>query len=199
MAQYHLRPIELHEYGRHEMLIATASFDTAASIDVRQRTIEFLARKHGMNLANTKSLRYDPTFTRRDGVNTLGDIRIGPSAFRQDRAWLANVVFHESIHSDQFAFYDRQGMVFSNYKPDDEPVRVMIALDEFEGFYWSWRNAAPLGLSDGQTAELFRELQLWKIEIDHPKTVEFALRGQFDQARLALIAQLGVRPTAAAG
>lgn len=137
MADYQLRPIGLHEYGRHEMLIATAAFDAAASLDVRQRTIEFLARAHGMKLDATKSLRYDPAFTRRDGENVKGDIRIGPTAFRQDLPWLACVVFHETVHSDQFVFYDQNGMVFANHPPKAEPVRVLIALDEFEGFFWT--------------------------------------------------------------
>jgi hypothetical protein len=196
MSRYTLRAIELTDYASHEMLLVTASFDPKASADIRQRAIDYLARKHGMDLANTKSLRYDPTFTRKDGMNTKGDIQIGPSAFKQDKAWLANVVFHESVHSDQFHYYDQNGMDFSKHSVNDEPVRVMIALDEFEGFYWTWRNAKPLGLSDAQTAELHREVQFWKIEIDDEETVGHAVRARFDAARLALIARLAKKKPA---
>src|SRR5689334_12325323 len=98
MAKYQLRPLGLHEFGHHEMLVATASFEPAAPLDVRQRTIEYVTRLHGMSLTSTKSLRYDPAFTRRDGENVKGDIRIGPTAFKQDLSWLANVVFHETVH-----------------------------------------------------------------------------------------------------
>ena len=42
-------------------------------------------------------------------------------------------------------------------------------------------------LSADQQSALRREVQLWLIEIDEKATVELARKGQFEQARLALI------------
>lgn len=187
MSAYHLRPIGIRGYASHEMLLVLRSFETTAIPNERQRTIEYLVRQHGINLTTTKSLRYDPTFTKRAGVNVKGDIRIGPLAFRQDRSWLANVIFHEVIHSDQFHFYARHGVVFGDREASSEAERVMVALDEYEGFYWPWRNSRALGLDETQRLSLEREVTLWQIEIDDPRTVAFARKGQFQAARLALV------------
>jgi hypothetical protein len=172
------------------MLQVIRSFDQGSQASERQRTIDYLVRQHGMNLTTTKSLRYDPTFMKRDGTNTLGDIRIGPLAFRQDRSWLANVVFHEIVHSDQFDCYHRHGVVFGNHPPNSEPLRVIVALDEYEGFYRSWQNRRAFNLSTKQSAELQREIRLWRIEIDDEETVSLTDAGKFTEARLALIKQL---------
>lgn len=190
MGKYELRPIGLAAYARHEMLMVIASFDAKAQTHQRQRTIEYLARQHGMDLATTKSLTYDPTFTRRDGVNTKGDIRIGPTAFRQDSCWLANVIFHEIVHSDQFYFYEQHGLNLGHHQADSEPMRVLVALDEFEGFYRSLQNSRVFALDARQIAELEREVQLWQIEIDDAETLSFIRNDQFDAARKALIKRL---------
>lgn len=190
MGYYSLRPLGVREYGSYHMLQVISSFNDKAEPAARQRTIEYLARQHGMNLTTTKSLRYDPTFHRRAGVNVKGDIRIGPSAFSEDSSWLANVIFHEVIHSDQFDFYAQHGVVFRNQEASSEPERVMVALDEFEGFYWPWRNSGVLALSDTQKAALEREVRLWQIEIDDAETIAFTQKGQFDDARLALMERL---------
>lgn len=190
MSHYHLRPIGVRGFASHEMLLVIHSIDAKAQPHVRQRVIEYLARQHGMNLTTTKSLRYDPTFTKREGINVKGDIRIGPLAFKQDRSWLANVIFHEVIHSDQFHFYRQHGVVFGHREASSEPERVMVALDEFEGFYWPWRNSRALGLDQTRKASLEREVTLWQIEIDDPQIVALARKGQFQDARLALVERL---------
>jgi hypothetical protein len=143
-----------------------------------------------MNTATTKSLRYDAAFTRRDGTNKKGAIRIGPKAFSQNSSWLAAVTFHEIVHSDQFDFYEKQGVDFSTLNERDEPVRVMIALDEYEGFFWPWRNRGVLGLSDEQIASFARDIRLFQIEIDDEPTVAKARSAKFNEARLALIQRL---------
>jgi hypothetical protein len=167
-----------------------AAFARNATAEQRQFAIEFVARAHGMNLATTKSLRYDAKFTRRDGINQKGAIRIGPSAFAQNGAQLAAIVFHEVVHSDQFHFYEQQGINFSTLDEHDEPVRILIALDEYEGFYWPWRNRGVLGLCNQQVAEFARELRLWQIEIDHEPTVAKARAARFNEARLPLIGRI---------
>ena len=193
MAHYHIRPLELRAFASHESLLMIASFDAKAEASSRQRTIDYLVRQHGINLATTKSLRYDSTLLTKAGVNLKGDIRIGPMAFAQGHCWLANVVFHEAIHSDQFHFYAQHKIELRNYPADSEPVRVQIALDEFEGFFWVWRNGRSLGLSAAQMAEMEREVRLWQIEIDDAETLQFVRTANFNDARLALFKRLGTK------
>jgi hypothetical protein len=97
------------------------------------------------------------------------------------------VVFHEVVHSDQFEFYAKNGVQFASQAASSETERVMVALDECEGFYWPWRNSSALDLDADQQSALRREVQLWLIEIDDKDTVELARKGHFEQARLALI------------
>ena len=191
MSDYLLRPMGVRGFANHEMLLVIRSFEAKARPPERQRSIDYLVRQHGIDLTTTKSLRYDPTFMKRAGINVKGDIRIGPMAFKQDHSWLANVVFHEVIHSDQFHFYGKHGVVFGNHQASSEPERVMVALDEYEGFYWPWRNSRALGLDATQQASLERELRLWRIEIDDRETVAFIAKGRFKEARLALVERLG--------
>lgn len=186
MGEYTLRAIKLSDFGRHQMLTIVGGFVSGAQPPARQRAIENLAKLHDMNLKTTKSLNFDPTLTSRDGRNVKGDIRIGPGAFNQDFHWLANVVFHEVVHSDQFAFYDAQGVQFGSQAAKEEE-RILVALDECEGFYWPWRNSNALGLDADQQSALRREVQLWLIEIGDAPTAELARKGQFEQARLAMI------------
>lgn len=190
MGRYNLNAIPLREYGKYEMLRVIASFQAGANTADRQQTIDYLVRKHGIDLTTTKSVHYDPTFVRRPGENVNGDIRIGPHAFAQDASWLASVVFHEVVHSDQFAFYAKNGIVFGKRAVASEAERIMVALDEFEGFFWPWYNRSPLGLSKDQEVALTREVALWRIEIDDGPTVALANKGKFDEARLALIGRL---------
>jgi len=187
MSQYTLRSIQLSDFGRHQMLTIMAGFVDNAQPPARQRAVDNLIKLHGIDLKTTSSLRYDPTLTTRDGKNVNGDIRIGPGAFSQDSHWLANVVFHEVVHSDQFAYYADHGVQFGNRATKSEAERIMVALDECEGFYWPWRNSGALGLSADQQASLRREVGLWLIEIDDAPTVALARKGDFEQARLALI------------
>lgn len=190
MGQYVLRPLDARAFASHEMLAALASLQPTARPEQRQRTVDFLAKVHGMNLTTTKSLRFDPTFTRRDGTNKQGNIRIGPTAFQQDLSWLANVIFHEVIHSDQFHYYAQHGLQFDHHEKVSEPLRVIVALDEYEGFYWPLRNSRALGLSPQQAAELQREVHLWEIEVDDQDTIALIRKQQFDAARRALIKRL---------
>jgi hypothetical protein len=187
MGQYALRAIKLSDFGRHEMLTIVGGCMPGATPATRQAAIQNLCKLHGIDLTTTKSLRYDATYTKREGVNVKGDIRIGPNAFKQDHHWLANVVFHEVVHSDQFEFYAKNGVQFASQAASSETERVMVALDECEGFYWPWRNSSALDLDADQQSALRREVQLWLIEIDDKDTVELARKGDFEQARLALI------------
>jgi hypothetical protein len=187
MGQYTLRSIKLSDFGRHEMLAIVGGCMPDAKPDMRQAAVQNLAKLHGMDLKTTKSLRYDSTLTSRDGKNVNGDIRIGPGAFKQDYHWLANVVFHEVVHSDQFEFYAQHGVQFANQAAKSETERVIVALDECEGFYWPWRCSKALDLSTDQESALRREVQLWLIDIGDKDTVELARKGHFEQARLALI------------
>jgi hypothetical protein len=187
VARYSLRAIKPSESNRTDLQAIVGGFASGASTAARQAAIDNLAKLHGMDLKTTKSLRYDATLTSRDGKNVKGDIRIGPGAFVQDYHWLANVVFHEVVHSDQFEFYAQHGVQFANQEAKSETERVIVALDECEGFFWPWHCSRALELSADQQSALRREVQLWLIEIDDKPTVDLARKGQFEQARLALI------------
>ncbi len=145
-----LRTPGLHNYGSGEMLQLISTFTGNTDSNARQKAIDYLVRLHGINLATTKSLRYDSSFIERDGRNVKGNIRIGPLAFAQDKSWLANVVFHETVHSDQFLFYEKQGAGSINPQ-NSQPERILVALDEYEAFYWAWFNQGALGLDAQQT------------------------------------------------
>jgi hypothetical protein len=184
-----LRTPDARNYASAEMLQLISTFEGNADATARQKAIDYLVKIHGMSLATTKSLRYEAGFTAKDGRNVKGDIKIGPLAFAQDSSWLANVVFHETVHSDQFSTYDKQGVGSINPQ-NSQPERILVALDEYEAFYSSWFNRRPLGLDKDQTSSLERELGLWLIEIDDKTTVELARRAQFDAARTALIGKI---------
>ncbi len=190
MSSYALRSIQLSEYGRHEMLTVTSSCLPNANVDVRQKAIRHLASLHGMNLQTTKSLKYDQALTSRDGINQNGNVRMGPGAYKQDHSWLAAVLFHEIVHSDQFQFYGRHGVSFG--KPKYEAERILVALDECEGFYWPWRNSKALGLDAQQIGEFKREVQLWMVEIDDKDTLALVKAGDFQTAREALVKRLAM-------
>ena len=187
MGQYTLRAIQVRDFARHEMLIIMAGLVDGAQAPARQRAIDGLVKLHGIDLKTTNSLNYDATLTTKEGRNVNGDIRIGPRAFSKDSSWLANVVFHEVIHSDQFAYYAANGVTFGQRAAKSEAERIMVMLDECEGFYWPWQNSSALGLSADQQAELRREVQLYLIDIGDAPTAELARKGQFEQARSALI------------
>lgn len=185
-----IRSIALNNYGTADMLRLLGTFENKDTDPAaRQTAIDYLVRLHNIDLSNTKSLRYDAGFKEKDGRNVKGVIRIGPGAFLQDAPWLANVVFHETVHSDQFLTYDQQGVGTIDPRRS-EPERILVALDEYEAFYWAWFNRRALGVSKDQIAALERELSLWQIDIDDKATVEFARKAQFDTARLALIARI---------
>jgi len=187
MGQYTLRSIQPSDFARHQMLTIMAGFVDNAPPPARQRAIDGLVNLHGIDLKTTNTLCYDPTLTTVPGRNRKGDIRIGPGAFNEDTSWLANVVFHEVIHSDQFAYYAANGVQFDSSAAKSETERIMVALDECEGFFWPCRNSNALGLSAEQRASLAREVQFYLIDIDDAPLVALARKGQFEQARLALI------------
>ena len=188
MSSYNLRAIRLSDFGRHRMLTVTSSCLANAKPAVRGLALKHLAALHGMDLTTTKSLRYDPALTSRDGINQNGAVRMGPGAFKQGHEWLAAVLFHEIVHSDQFQFYRRHGISFA--KPKNEPERILVALDECEGFYRPYRNSKALGLNAVQTQSFRREVQLWTVEIDDRETLRYVKRGAFQEARMALVKRL---------
>jgi len=187
MGKYALRAIKPSDANRSDLQAIVAGLAADATPAARQTAVQNLAKLHGMDLKTTKSLRYDATLTSRDGKNVKGDIRIGPGAFKDDYHWLAGVVFHEVVHSDQFEFYAKNGVQFANEEAKSETERVIVALDECEGFYWPWYCSKALELSADQQSKLRREVQLWLIDVDDKPTVELARKGQFEEARLALI------------
>jgi hypothetical protein len=140
-----------------------------------------------MSMNHTKSLVYAANLNQ-PGRNVAGNIQIGPAAFEQDLAWLAGVVFHELVHSPQYAYYASKGV--TQIDPTrSEPERLMIALDEYEAYWWSLKRSAELSLSAQQQNEIRRRAQFALIDLDEPKANRLAQSQQFDAARDELIRQ----------
>ena len=164
-----------------------AAFGASADANVRQITIDYVITAHALTRNHTKSLLYDPKLTL-PGRNIRGDIRIGPQAFAQDQAWLAGIVFHETVHSPQYAYYASKGV--TQIDPTrSEAERLMIALDEYEAYWWSLRRSTELGLSQTQQAEIRRRAQFALIDLDDATASGLAQQQRFDAARDVLVEQ----------
>lgn len=199
MAKYSLNPIGFAEWGSYRMLIVIkGTTDLGTQPADRKQAIDALISLHGIDLKTTQSLDYDPAL-RQPGFNEYGKVRIGPSAFAQDYHWLAAIVFHEVIHSDQFDFYSSNGLDLSTLPRTAQPGierTMMKALDEYEAYLWVSRNSSALGLTDGQKSDIKSRLFHAKVDIYDEKTAAFASKGEFDAARLDLIKRYGKTGTA---
>ena len=194
--QYPVRPIafDAREFATHEGLQRIAAFrkGPGATAANREAAIAYVVKAHALNTTHTKSLSYDPTLDL-PGRNIRGDIRIGPLAFDQDLSWLAGVVFHELVHSPQYAYYASKGVTQIN--PNRSEIeRLMIALDEYEAYWWSLQRRAELSLSEPQQAEIRRRAQHALIDLDDPTASGLARNQRFDAARDALIRQYNAKP-----
>ena len=187
---YFARPIPFNprDFATHQSLQRIAAFEKGATPSSRQVAIDYVVTAHGMSKdATTKSLLYDSTLGQ-PGRNVAGNIRIGPSAFEQDLAWLSGVVFHELVHSPQNAYYAANGVTQIDPNRSDTERR-MIALDEFEAYSWSLTRRAELDLSAAQQADIRDRAQLALIDLDDAKAKSLAQSGKFDDARDELIRQ----------
>jgi hypothetical protein len=176
-------------HSSFENLLIIKSFDKKALPQQRQETIDYLIRQHKMNRVATKSLRYDTTL-QIEGQNVSRNICIGPLAFSDNSAWLANVIFHELIHSDQFHWYEQKGVNLVHREIDSEISRLMLALDEFEGYYWCYHNRSALGLNASQAKKLHHEKDLYSVDIDDEAIMRYVRRMDFYAARDLLIKRL---------
>ena len=185
-------PIRLTFYGRHESLIVIASLEEKASDDIRQKAIDILVKEHVIDLSTTKSLLYDKNFAK-EGQNRDGYIRIGPKAYSRSTSWLANIIFHETAHSDQFAFYSSMGIDLTALKANQnnsEPLRLLYTLDEVECWFISWTNRVSLGMSPQEITDIEREYQLFSLDLDDPAISQLASKQRFSEARMILISRL---------
>jgi hypothetical protein len=188
-------PFNPRDFATHESLQRVAAFAKGAGEKVRQAAIDYVVTAHGFNKDHTKSLLYASGLNL-PGRNVRGDVRIGPLAFEQDIAWLAGVVFHELVHSPQYAYYASKGV--TQIDPTrSEAERLMIALDEYEAYWWSLKRSAELALSKEQQAEIRRRAQFAFIDLDHPKAQPLAQGQRFDEARDELIKQFSAKPAGA--
>ena len=140
-------PFDPRRYGTYQGLMVTSALNGGPD-STRQQVIESLVDQYGLDKGPTKSLAFDPAVNL-PGRNVAGDVRIGPQAFTQDGAWLTGIVFHELIHSFQYAYYSAQGITQINPKASDVERR-MIALDEHEAHTWTLMRRSELALSQGQ-------------------------------------------------
>jgi hypothetical protein len=181
--------------GSRQSVVASA-FGKSADAGARQQVIEFVVTAGGFSKDKTKGLYYSATLNQ-PGKNVAGDIRIGPSAFDEDLNWLAGIVFHELVHSPQYAYY------FSKGVPQIDPGRSdterrMIALDEFEAYSWTLVRVTELSLSRDQVTEIRRRAEFALIDLDEDKAKSLAQKRRFGDARDVLIAQYQP-PAAGAG
>jgi hypothetical protein len=189
-------PFDPRDYARHESLQRVAAFVKGADATVRQVAIDYVVSAHALSQDHTRSLLYAANLNR-PGRNVAGNIRIGPLAFEQDLAWLAGVVFHELVHSPQYAYYAAKGV--TQIDPNrSETERLMIALDEYEAYWWSLKRSVELALSPEQQAEIRRRAQFSLIDLDEPKVNRLAQSQQFDAARDELIRRHASRPAGGA-
>jgi hypothetical protein len=184
---YPARSIALdpRDYASHQSLVRLSAFVKGAGAVARQTAIDYVVTAHAFSKDHTRSLAYVANLDL-PGRNVRGDIRIGPQAFEQDMAWLAGIVFHELVHSPQYAYYASKGVPQIN-PTRSETERLMIALDEYEAYWWSLKRAAELGLSHSQQSEIRRRAQHALIDLDDPTTGNLARKQQFDVARDDLI------------
>ncbi len=181
-------PLNARDYATRESLERVAAFKKNADGGIRQTVIDYVVTAHGFAKdATTKSLLYSAGLNQ-PGKNVAGDIRIGPSAFDQDIAWLSGVVFHELVHSPQYAYYVSKGV--TQIDPSrSETERRMIALDEYEAYAWSLLRSSELQLSPTQQNSIRERAGFALIDLDEPDAKSLAQKQQFDDARDVLIGQ----------
>ena len=191
---YPARPIPFNprDFATHQSLQRVAAFLEGADAAGRQVAIDYVVTAHALGTASTKSLLYSKSLNQ-PGRNIGGNIQIGPSAFEQDLAWLAGVVFHELVHSPQNAYYASKGV--TGIDPNrSETERRMIALDEYEAYFWTLQRAGELALSAEQQAEIRKRARFALVDLDEPKAKSLAQGQRFDAARDELIRQYNASP-----
>jgi hypothetical protein len=188
---YPARALDPKDFATYEALRA-AAFANGADAVARQAMIDYIVTAQAFSKDSTKSLLYAGSLNQ-PGRNVGGDIRIGPSAFEQDLAWLAGVVFHELVHSPQHAYYVSKGV--TQIDPTrSETERRMIALDELEAYSWSLTRSVELALSHTQQDEIRRRAKFALIDLDDPTAQGLAKSRKFDAARDELIKQFNPKP-----
>jgi hypothetical protein len=183
------------DFASHESLLRVGAFTNSATATSRQLAIDYAVTAHGFSKDHTKTLVYAGSLDL-PGRNIRGHIQIGPQAFGQEEAWLAVIVFHELVHSPQYAYYASKGVTQIDPKRS-ETERLMIALDEYEAYWWSLKRSSELAISQPQQAEIRRRAQHALIDLDDSKTNDLARQQRFDAARDELIRQFKSRPAGA--
>lgn len=185
-------PFNPRDFATHQSLQRIAAFSKNADAKLRQVAIEYVVNAHAFSTAHTKSLKYNAAL-KLPGRNIGGVIEIGPAAFEQDQEWLAGIVFHELVHSPQYAYYAGKGV--TKIDPTrSETERLMIALDEYEAYWWSLNRSVELRLSAAQQAEIRRRAQYALIDLDDAKVQNHARRQRFDAGRDELIGRYTAQP-----
>jgi hypothetical protein len=113
-----------------------------------QMALDKAAQYYGIDMANVKSLKYDPTYKKADAYTDKdGTIRVGPSVFKYPDAGAArtaSTVIHEVTHANQIKHHgspadrtesatDRAGQEWSAY--------------EYMAYRAEFKNADAIGLS----------------------------------------------------
>jgi hypothetical protein len=181
-------PFDPRDFASYKSLQRVAAFGKGADATTRQAAIDYVVTAHAFNNdQTTNSLLYEASLDQ-PGRNIAGDIRIGPPAFEQDQAWLAGVVFHELVHSPQYAYYSARGVTGINPNRS-ETERRMIALDEYEAYWWTLKRSSALTLSQVQQSDIRRRANSALIDLDEANAQGLAQSQRFDSARDELIRQ----------
>jgi len=157
-------PLDPRDYATYRSLRRITAFNKGADPAVRQEVIDYVVTAQAFSKDSSKTLVYAAGL-KQPGRNVAGDIQIGPPAFEQDLPWLAGVVFHELVHSPQYAYYASKGVTQID-PTKSETERRMVALDEYEAYWWSLKRSVELALSSTEQSEIRRRAAFAFIDLD---------------------------------
>jgi len=173
-------------FASKDSLIVAAALLKNADTDRRQKAINIVTEAYKIDLCNTTELLYDKDLMDAGSTSVNRSIKIGSTAFDQDTAWLTNIILHETIHANQFKYYQDLGLLTGKTLNN----RQVKALDEFEAYYIGWYYKKELGLKEKQIRFLKHRMRLNEIDISDNKIVRLAKKGQMNKARILLLSKL---------
>lgn len=184
---YSVKAIDAADHSSLDMQKVKRALGKSAGATARKEGIDAIISLHNISRKTTNSVDYDATMTN-EGINIEGDIRIGPEAFVEDRPWLAQIVFHEIVHSDQWKYYAERGLKLIVTPPVAEPARILKGLDEHECHGWVVTKRVPLGLSEKQVRSVQTRRQIAGVEFEDDREIKGLVdTGKYAEARRVLV------------
>ena len=185
-SKQHIQAPDITFFASKDSLIVIAALLKGASADRREEAIHIVATVYKIDLCNTTALLYDKNLTNKGITSINRSIRIGSTAFEQDITWLANIILHETIHADQFKYYQELGILTGKVLNN----RQIKGLDEFEAYYINWRYRKELSLTNEQIHFLTYRMRLYAIDISDNEVLSLAKKGKMNKARTLLLSKI---------